>query len=780
MLSNLIGDSDIPFEESIARDDADIDTWLRYYAHKSNSTFNQKVFVLERAVLTLPQAEDLWITYTDLLIDHLKDASFYHNRHQFLIVNSVFDRALSLLYQSVPLWTNYLNFLKRQYCDVTRVRTTFNKALFCLASRYHRKIWESYLEFADMVGGKTKNTVYKQYIQGNDVDIMDYVDALDPVTALELLQLVALKEKTSSSPVQIAKKRVELVISIPNASEEKVETMIRTAIRNYPDQIAYFSLKLVEFYRLHDDGNSPLHRLAKIRGVFETSIKKCETTHDFVELYDAYTEYEEEQMLELKTDQELDLRMKFFENLLSMRPFLLNEMHLRKDPHNLDSWLDRIDIYNNRLDKKLQTYAMAFNNVNPMKAHSAKGLTLVDLWAKYANEYASRNDSKTATLIFSKAKTSQFHLVDELADLYIKWSEFTLLSEQITNADDKAVQIVEQVLLSPTSNITKDADSNSVHSQIHQSQKLWAFYLDLLDSFVEDHEQTTEIEKVKSAYAQLINAKLATPLNFINYAEFLQRVSRFEESYKVYEQGLQIFEDSLIRFEIWNVYLAKMIEYKTNAERVRDLFQQCMEECPAHLSGPVVTLYAKFELEKGFLMKSVGILKDGINGMRNTETRDDTRKALLEGKYKLYEYLLLQVRLLKEESLMRDTYEYVLQDKSLTVGQLNEVTIQFVTFEKGHGQFTRCRQLFKFLAKLTSVGNSLLWREWEDFEVECGNETTFRDMLRFKRELGEERTEKEYIGFVKKAEEKKEVEKRDVEKTDEDVPSNPDQIDLDM
>lgn len=45
----------------------------------------------------------------------------------------------------------------------------------------------------------------------------------------------------------------------------------------------------------------------------------------------------------------------------------------------------------------------------------------------------------------------------------------------------------------------------------------------------------------------------------MNYAAFLEENGYFEESFKVYERGTELFTFP-VSFEIWNIYLAKFVK----------------------------------------------------------------------------------------------------------------------------------------------------------------------------------------------------------------------------
>lgn len=45
----------------------------------------------------------------------------------------------------------------------------------------------------------------------------------------------------------------------------------------------------------------------------------------------------------------------------------------------------------------------------------------------------------------------------------------------------------------------------------------------------------------------------------VNYATFLEENKYFEESFKIYERGVDLFTFP-VAFEIWNVYLSKFVK----------------------------------------------------------------------------------------------------------------------------------------------------------------------------------------------------------------------------
>lgn len=96
------------------------------------------------------------------------------------------------------------------------------------------------------------------------------------------------------------------------------------------------------------------------------------TVRDFTQIFEAYAEFEEavigarlEQARGEEDDVELDLRMARFEQLLDRRPFLVNDVLLRQNPHNVLEWMKRVQLLaessslplNNAAAEKVNDYA---------------------------------------------------------------------------------------------------------------------------------------------------------------------------------------------------------------------------------------------------------------------------------------------------------------------------------------------------------------------------------------------------------------------------------------
>ena len=91
-----------------------------------------------------------------------------------------------------------------------------------------------------------------------------------------------------------------------------------------------------------------------------------------------------------------------------------------------------------------------------------------------------------------------------------------------------------------------------MQARLFKSLKLWSFYVDL-------EESLGTVESTKAVYDKILELRIANAQIIVNYASFLEENKYFEESYKVYERGVELFTFP-VSFEIWNIYLSKFVK----------------------------------------------------------------------------------------------------------------------------------------------------------------------------------------------------------------------------
>lgn len=189
---------------------------------------------------------------------------------------------------------------------------------------------------------------------------------------------------------------------------------------------------------------------------FERGLADVVTIRDFTQIFDAYAEFSETMISTLmdaiadednaededfdvaETEIELDERMKSFEGLMDRRPFLVNEVLLRRNPNEVVEWEKRVALFGNDDEKVVETYLKALETINPRKATGPLYPLHVN-FAKFYEEGGSKDpeteeprnepDLEQARKIFEKATKIPFKSVDELAEVWCEWAEMELRNE---------------------------------------------------------------------------------------------------------------------------------------------------------------------------------------------------------------------------------------------------------------------------------------------------------------------------------------------------------------
>lgn len=144
-------------------------------------SFDEKVFILKRAVQQLPRSYKLWKFLLDLKVArvlvvqenanldnnnqvaHHKD--FPLNHPEWQLINGLFESCLVLCNKFPLIWIAYCQFLTRQPSRITFTRRAFDRALKALPVTQHKELWEIYLEWAERTGGDTTVRVWRRFLK---------------------------------------------------------------------------------------------------------------------------------------------------------------------------------------------------------------------------------------------------------------------------------------------------------------------------------------------------------------------------------------------------------------------------------------------------------------------------------------------------------------------------------------------------------------------------------------------------------------------------------------
>jgi len=256
----------------------------------------------------------------------------------------------------------------------------------------------------------------------------------------------------------------------------------------------------------------------------------------------------------------------------------------------------------------------------------------------------------------------------------------------------------------------------TVQDKVHRNTKLWMFYVDL-------EESLGTLESTKAVYDKILDMKIATPQLVINYAHLLEEHKFFEESFKAYERGVNLFKYPHV-YSIWEAYLSKFVTRYAGkkVERTRDLFEQSLEGIPDDKAKTIYVMYAKFEEDHGLIRHAMSVFDRATTAVLETE------------RHAVFKTYIAKAAEFFGVTATRDIYEKAIE--VLPDANVKDMCIQYADVERRLGEIDRARAIYGHAAQFCDPRiEAAFWQTWNDFEVRHGNEDTFREMLRIKRSV---------------------------------------------
>ncbi|XP_055320314.1 pre-mRNA-splicing factor syf1 homolog [Sitodiplosis mosellana] len=711
---------DIAYEEEILRNAYSVKHWLRYIEHKKNSPNFGVNIVFERALKELPGSYKLWYNYLRTRRKQVRGRAI--NDPLIEEVNNAFERSLVFMHKMPRIWMDYCSFMVNQ-CKITRTRHVFDRALRALPITQHHRIWPLYLSFLKKFDiPETAVRVYRRYLKLYPEDSEEYIEYLTDAGRLDeaAQQLASVVDnehfvsKHGKSNHQLWNELCELISKNPDKVHSlNIDAIIRGGLRRYTDQLGHLWTSLANYYV-----RSGLFDRA--RDIYEEAIQTVTTVRDFTQVFDAYAQFEElslsKKMEELanranaseEDEIDVDLRMARFEYLMDRRLLLLNSVLLRQNPHNVPEWHKRVQLYEGKPHEIISTYTEAVQTVQPKLAVGK----LHTLWVEFAKFYEKNDQIDDARIVFEKGTQVEYIKVDDLAAVWCEWAEMEVRQEQY----ESALKLMQRATAMPKRKVAYHDEKESVQMRLYKSLKLWATYADFEESF-------GTFKTCKAVYDRIIDLKICTPQIIINYGMFLEENNYFEEAFRAYEKGIALFKWPNV-YDIWNIYLTKFLARYggSKLERLRDLFEQCLENCPPELCKCFYLLYAKLEEEHGLARHAMAVYERATTAVKDTEMTDMFNIYI---KKAAEIYGLPRTRQIFEKAI-----EVLPEDKA------RDMCIRFAEMETKLGEIDRARAIYAHCSQMCDPRiTAEFWQTWKEFEIRHGNEDTMREMLRIKRSI---------------------------------------------
>ncbi|XP_062622386.1 pre-mRNA-splicing factor SYF1-like [Saccostrea cucullata] len=712
-------EDDLPFEEEILRNPYSVKSWLRYLEFKKEAPRTTVNLIYERSLKELPGSYKLWYNYLKLRRRQVKGRCINDPAVEDVI--NAHERALVFMHKMPRIWIDYCKFLVDN-SRIIKTRRTFDRALRALPITQHHRIWPLYLKFVRMYDlPETAVRVYRRHLKLQKENTEDYIEYLMKIDWLDeaanrLVDIInddGFVSKEGKSKHQLWNELCDLVAKNPDkVTSLKIEPIIRQGLKRYTDQIGVLWNSMADYYIRGG-------HFERARDIYEEAILTVITVRDFTQVFDAYAQFEKnmisskmESMEETgateEDDLELELRLARLENLMERRPLLLNSVLLRQNPHNVHEWHKRVKLFEGKPREIINTYTEAVQTVDP-KLASGKPNTL---WVEFAKFYEKAGQIEDARVIFDKAVRVPYKHVDDLASVWCEWAEMEIRHEN----NEEALKLMQRATAPPPRKVSYHDETETVQSRVHKSLKVWSLYADLEESF-------GTFKTCKSVYDKIIDLRIATPQIIMNYGLFLEENNYFEEAFKAYEKGIALFKWPNV-FDIWNTYLTKFMERYggSKLERSRDLFEQCLENCPPKFAKSFFLLYAKLEEEHGLARHAMAVY-------------DRATKAVLPEE----QNEMFNVYIKRAAEIYGVTYTRPIYEKAIEVlrdDQARGMCLRFADLERKLGEIDRARAVYSHASQISDPRVAPnFWQAWKEFEIKHGNEDTVREMLRIKRSV---------------------------------------------
>lgn len=658
---------------------------------------------------------------------------------EYELLNDVFDRALAYMHKMPRIWLDYLNFLMLQR-KVTKTRQTFDRALRSLPITQHDRIWPLYVKFARGCGvPETAIRIFRRYLKIEPGQVEEYIDYLvDAGQAGEAARLLAQVLNDDSFVSKQGKSRHDLwmlLCDIASKNPDKVtqmpvESIIRSGLKKFTNESGRLWTALADYF-------IRLGNFEKARDVYHEGIQTVSSVRDFSQIWDAYTEFEygliaatmeemtkaEEEgqpnRISVRERDAFDLRMARYEDLIERQQILISDVLLRQNPNNVKEWQKRLTLFEELGDLKalVEEFTTALKTVEPQKAigkpHS--------LWVRFARFWESKNQPESARKVFEKAVNEKLKRPDHLAALWCEYIEFELRQGRA----DKARTLAQRATAVPANwkFLVKEFKAGgaqreqlSVQQLLFKQARVWAIYADL-------EESLGTFETTKAVYEKIFELRIATPSIVLHYASYLEDHYHFEEAFKVYEKGVDIFKFPF-SLDIWLIYLTNFVKRYggTKLERTRDLFEQACDAATKDYARLFYVMYAEFEEKHGLARHVMGILDRATRAVPEKE------------KPAMFNVYLSKATSSFGVTRTREIFDKAIQ--SLPERFARDFCLRYAALERRLGEIDRARAIYTFCSQFCDPSvDSDFWVTWREYEFSHGSKDTFREMLRIKRSV---------------------------------------------
>ena len=226
----------------------------------------------------------------------------------------------------------------------------------------------------------------------------------------------------------------------------------------------------------------------------------------------------------------------------------------------------------------------------------------------------------------------------------------------------------------------------------------------------------------------MVYLKVVTPKIVLNYASLLKEKNEWEEAFKIYQQGIALFQWPLVH-DVWVEYIDCFVRrFKGGkVERTRDLLEQCVAKVPKKFAMRFYKMYIHFEERFGLARHCLAIYDRALE-----KVEQDELPELLHG-------YIRTAKKFFEITRSREVYDKAVS--TLPNKMVLPFCLEYIELEKKLGEVDRARCLFEHSSQYIDPRKSAIADEffetWTTFEQDHGNIATFAKMSGVRRTVNE-------------------------------------------
>ncbi|KAG8752944.1 pre-mRNA-splicing factor syf1 [Ceratobasidium sp. 423] len=558
------------------------------------------VGVYERALMWLPTMPRIWLNYLTIF-NHPNLPSAFSKTH----VRRTYDRALRTLPPSLHnrIWPRYLIWAEsaggpttvavfRRYISVDPSMTEHYtklliemkrpleaaKLLLSLARRAARGEYESpegkspyqlLGEWLDVVEAWAEDVgLDPDEIKPEPESEKKEEQQVEPVSSTgTLIRLAGPMVPANGSGNPVETRPYDPDEDPTNTQKLNVEKIIKKdGLEVYKDQAGRLWTGLATYWIKRGDFD-------RATEAFEIGMSSVLTIRDFTQIFDAYAEFCETLISALmdelaspeddedtaETEAELDTRMRAFEKLMDRRPFLVNDVLLRRNPNDVQEWEKRVALWGADDEKVAETYTTALKTINPKKT-TANAHQLYVNFAKFYEsggvEGQKPKDLESARRVLEKATKVEFRHVDELAEVY-----------------ERGVELFTFPI----------------------AFELWNIYL---AKFIKRYGGT-KLERARDLFEQALEKcpeKHCKPL-FLMYTQLEEEYGLAKRAMDIYDRATRVVLDQ-DKFDMFTIYIAKASAIY-GLPATRPIYERALQVLPNKQTAELCLRFAQLERKLG-------------------------------------------------------------------------------------------------------------------------------------------------------------------------------------